>query len=244
MSEVTQGVKSGSILSHSIFGHTHRGNEQLATILGKGQFDNPKPIDLIFNLIKLAENSREITVLDFFAGSGTTGQAVMMLNKDDGGNRKFILCTNNENGIAEEVCYPRIQNVIKGYSNVEGIPANVRYFKTSFVSKSKISDDTKSDLVHKSTEMICVKENTFNKIKDTENYKLYKNNEIVIGIVFNLEAIESFKEELNTQDKEAHVYVFSLTSDTYTQDFEDLSVAYELCPIPESILEVYRKLFK
>ena len=60
--------------------------------------------------------------LDFFAGSGTTGHAVLALNKEDGGNRRFILCTNNENnngngsgGIAESVCYPRIQKVIEGY---------------------------------------------------------------------------------------------------------------------------------
>lgn len=58
-------------------------------------FSNPKNTGLIKLLISLVDN-RESTVLDFFAGSGTTGQAVMELNKEDGGSRKFILCTNNE----------------------------------------------------------------------------------------------------------------------------------------------------
>jgi len=51
LSEVSQGLKCGSLLSYSIFGHTHKANEELANILGKGMFDNPKPSDLILNLI-------------------------------------------------------------------------------------------------------------------------------------------------------------------------------------------------
>ena len=80
-------------------------------------------------------------ILDFFAGSGTTAHAVLELNKEDGGNRRFILCTNNENGICENVTYPRIKTVITGirpdgseYSN--GIPANLKYYRTGFVPKS------------------------------------------------------------------------------------------------------------
>ena len=59
------------------------------------EFDNPKPVSLIKELINLV-NKKNALVLDFFAGSGTTGQAVLELNQEDGGNRNFILCTNNE----------------------------------------------------------------------------------------------------------------------------------------------------
>ena len=103
-------------------------------------FNNPKPPALIKDFIKISSDSKSI-VLDFFAGSGTTGQAVLELNKDDGGNRKFILCTNNENNICEEITYQRLKTVITGkradgskYS--DGLPANLKYFKTDFVSKS------------------------------------------------------------------------------------------------------------
>ena len=67
-----------------------------------GTFDNPKNLDMIKYLIGLIPN-RNATILDFFAGSGTTGQAVLELNKQDGGHRKFILCTSNQNGICENI---------------------------------------------------------------------------------------------------------------------------------------------
>ena len=107
----------------------------------KPVFSNPKNVSYIKLLISLLEN-KNIIVLDFFAGSGTTAQAVLELNKEDGGHRKFILCTNNENNICEDITYQRIKTVITGkrqdgsiYS--EGIPANLKYYHTDFVSKSE-----------------------------------------------------------------------------------------------------------
>lgn len=111
-----------------------------------------KPVGLIKYLISLTRLSNEITILDFFAGSGTTAQAVLELNKEDGGNRKFILCTNNENNICEEVTYERIKRVIHGYADVEGIPANLKYFKTDFISKD--ADDVSAELLSHIKEMV------------------------------------------------------------------------------------------
>jgi len=65
--------------------------------------------------IEAANNSKNAIILDFFAGSGTTAHAVMEMNKQDGGNRQCIVCTNNENNICEEITYPRIKKVINGY---------------------------------------------------------------------------------------------------------------------------------
>ncbi|WP_051476289.1 site-specific DNA-methyltransferase [Heyndrickxia ginsengihumi] len=90
------------------------GTTEINQVVGKKKFNNPKPLRLIKHLIQLINNKNAI-VLDFFAGSGTTGQAVLELNQFDGGDRKFILCTNNENNICESVTYPRVENVIKGY---------------------------------------------------------------------------------------------------------------------------------
>ncbi len=59
-------------------------------------------------------NNKEATILDFFAGSGTTAQAVMELNAEDNGNRRCILVTNNENNIAKDITYERLYRVIKG----------------------------------------------------------------------------------------------------------------------------------
>lgn len=83
-------------------------------------FRNPKPINLIKSLVKMVNLSPNAIILDFFAGSGTTGQAVLELNKEDGGQRSFILCTNNEKtemnptGIAYDVTSKRLKRVMTG----------------------------------------------------------------------------------------------------------------------------------
>lgn len=96
-------------------------------------FSYPKRVDFIKYLLSIFHKDNAI-VLDFFAGSGTTGHAVLELNKEDGGNRQFILCTNNENNICEEVTYQRLNKVINGYTtskgkDIEGVPANLKYYK-------------------------------------------------------------------------------------------------------------------
>jgi adenine-specific DNA-methyltransferase len=96
-------------------------NELLEIFEEKDIFRNPKPTLLIKNLIKSCQNESAI-ILDFFAGSGTTGQAVLELNKEDedGGQRQFILVTNNEktdttpNGIAVDVTSKRLKRVMTG----------------------------------------------------------------------------------------------------------------------------------
>lgn len=94
------------------------GSAQLVEIMGKEMFDNPKPVQLIERCIGISD--KNATVLDFFAGSGTTGQAVLNLNKKDNGNRTFILCTLNEvtdktpNGIAYDVTSKRLKRVMTG----------------------------------------------------------------------------------------------------------------------------------
>lgn len=72
-------------------------------------------------------------------GSGTTGHAVTQLNKEDGGHRKYILCTNNENNICEEVTYQRLKNI------QEDLPHNLKYYKTEFIPKFSNEEDSISD---------------------------------------------------------------------------------------------------
>lgn len=97
-------------------------------------FDNPKQMTFMHRILSVFDKNS--TILDFFAGSGTTGHAVSQLNKEDGGNRKYILCTNNENKICEEVTYKRLANI------QEELPHNLKYFKTDFVVKEEFPDVT------------------------------------------------------------------------------------------------------
>ena len=96
----------------------------------KSVFAYPKSVELLRLLIdSITYNNKECIVLDFFAGSGTTGHAVMKLNAEDGGNRRFILCTNNENGICRDVTYERIRRVI----DKEDYAASLKYYKVDYV---------------------------------------------------------------------------------------------------------------
>lgn len=219
------------------------GSNLLASMIGVKKFDYPKSLHAVMDCLRVLTNKKNALILDFFAGSGTTGHAVMELNKEDGGNRHFILCTNNENGIAENVTYERIRKAVYGYNDAKGIPANVRYFKTTFVPKSDVSDDTRRALIQKSTEMLCVKESTFKKMYDNKRFKIYRSNNRVTGILFDLDALDEFKERLESIELPTNIYVFSLTSDNFSEDFADLEIKHHIRPIPEGILEVYRKIF-
>jgi adenine-specific DNA-methyltransferase len=90
LSEVKAGKTPGSVWKYDEVGHTHLANEQLASLLGKGVFDNPKPVGLVTRCLTLSASNDDI-ILDFFGGSGTTAQAVLELNAKDGGHRQFIL---------------------------------------------------------------------------------------------------------------------------------------------------------
>lgn len=78
-----------------------------------------KPVDFLKFVFSLGTLKKDAVILDFFAGSGSTGHAVMEMNSIDGGTRQAILCTNNEANIAREVTRPRLANVIKGYQQVK-----------------------------------------------------------------------------------------------------------------------------
>ena len=102
----------------------------------KDKFDYSKPVELIKRLIENHYNKNAV-ILDFFAGSGTTAQAVLELNKKDGGQREFILCTDNQNSICEQVTYSRIADIINGNDKYVAIPANLKYYRTDFVPRDE-----------------------------------------------------------------------------------------------------------
>lgn len=111
--------------------------------VGLDRFGFPKPTSLIRQLISLVDNAQ--VVLDCFAGSGTTGQAVMQLNAEDGGRRRFILCTNNENGICREITYERIRRVIE----TENYAASLRYFRVEHLPvENRLYDEYAFELLH------------------------------------------------------------------------------------------------
>ena len=214
---------------------------------GKKIFNNPKPDTLMVDILDYTlKNNPSAKILDFFAGSGTTGHAVLKLNKKDGGSRQFILCTNNENGIAENITYERIKRVVSGYGDIAGIPANVRYFKTEFVDKQKTNDQTRLAIVDRSADLIRVRENAFETVIDDEGLKVFRGAEHLTAIVFEPDKLVDYMkriEELGLS-KVVHLYVFSLSNYAYQDELPDTELEITACPIPESILEVYQRIFR
>ena len=214
---------------------------------GKKVLNNPKPVELIKDLLLLTTSKKSI-ILDFFAGSGTTAHATLKLNKEDLGERQIILCTNNENNICTEVCYPRVKKVIQGYKSskgkrVKGLGGNLKYYNTNFVG-SEPTHRNKKLLTDKSIEMLCLKENTFDEVISNKDFFIFKSKIRFTAILFNELKIEEFKKEIKKLKLPVSIYVFALEGDDFKEEFEGLKNDITLCSIPEAILKVYRRIYE
>ena len=276
-------------------------------ILGVSEkFNNPKPIELIIFLTDIANNKKDITVLDFFAGSGSTLHAIMKLNSDDNGKRKCILVTNNENNICEEVTYLRTQRVINGYKfkgkkkeklyskkitlnnfkkaedileeieivkdnssdnwdkykteivngeitlwgetnqgkEITGLKENnLRYFKSEFVSR-ETSLKNKKELTYLATELLCIKEDCYTETKIAiKDAKLFANKKVALLVLFDDHIIPDAIEFIKSYEgPKIKVYVFSIGSDPYTEDFTEVLNKIELCALPDAIYKAYQNV--
>ncbi len=231
-------------------GTAETGKQELNEIIGPDHgFDTVKPTPLLKTIFERFK--KDITVLDFFAGTGTTGQVVMEMNKD-GGKRQFILCTNDDGGICTDVCYPRISNVIKGYKTtskkdvVEGLNTSLKYFKTKFIKKTASKDDLKIRMTKECTEMLCLREGIFDEIKTTEDYRIFQKGNKVLAAYYSLDrkALSELKKELSKIEGEKILYCFTLDPlGLNKKDFngwKDVTVE----PIPQKILDVYKQIYE
>ena len=227
--------------------------DEIKEIFNSDIFDTPKPRKMIKEIFRAASHKKSL-ILDFFAGSGTTGHAILDLNKQDGGKRKFILCTNNDGNIATQVCYPRVKKVIYGYQKndneefIEGLGGNLKYFKTDFVVNSKNKTQTKINLAKQCSEMLCLKTGIFN-LLDEENpcFKIFDNNSHnqFLCVYFDLfgENIQQFINKIKTLNGEKFVFMFSLDENVDKSLFEKIE-DIKIEPIPQKILGVYKKIAK
>jgi adenine-specific DNA-methyltransferase len=233
--------------------NTDATNELKTLFNGVSPMDYPKPTKLIKYLTEsITWENKDSIILDFFAGSGTTGQAVLELNKQDGGNRKFILCTNNENNICEEVTIPRLEKVIKGYNKngdgefIEGLNGNLQYFKTDLIPVDRIdniNDQQRNELTVKAGQMIAIKENTFEELEANEWYQIFENKDksrkTAIYFRENMDEFESLVRKIG--QTKTILYVFSYSRiDKKTFNYLGKNIILE--DIPEPILEIYKEI--
>jgi adenine-specific DNA-methyltransferase len=233
------------------YSSTAYGTNLLKDIFAELQiFSYPKSLYAVIDCLTVMTENNNALVLDFFAGSGTTGHAVLELNKRDGGNRRFVLSTNNENNICEEVTYERIKRVIKGYKNkkgekVEGLGGNLRYYKTDFVDIEKLHhtpDQAKVKLTYQAGEMIGLRENTLNEIEKNDWWQIFEGQGKVSAIYFkeDKEKLQDLVEILEKNKKPAVLYIFSWGKNEYKSEYSSLNIRVE--DIPEPILEVYKEI--
>lgn len=239
-------------------GMTQDGTKDITNIFGEKAFGFPKPMSLIKYLLKISNpHYKSLSILDFFAGSGTTLHATMQLNAEDGGHRKCILVTNNENNICEEVTYERNKRVIQGYTTpkgeeVEGLhDNNLRYYRTNFLSRDK-SVKNMRQLVRLATDMLCIKNDVYTEAefcgkKINPNIARYfdngQGNRMLV--IYEERAIQLLVQLMaQTEDDgiKTMVYVFSPGADPYTDDFEDVAERVKLCALPSAIYEAYKRV--
>ena len=235
-------------------GVNEEGSNELSNIITQNIFSYPKPVSLIKYLLSLYYNydlkqhNNNFTVLDFFAGSGTTGQAVMELNKEDGGHRKFILCTNNENNICTSVTYPRLKTVISGirpdatkYS--EGLPNNLFYFKTDFVKDENNTEQARYSLVEKVDGLLCIAENIFEEVERNDyssHYKSKNKHLFIFNDYYSKEKFDEFKQRILKTIGSKIVYIYSSNNDVDPTLINDKDVIIK--PIPSKIYEIYKEI--
>lgn len=130
-----------------VSGTNQEGARVVAEIFGDRAFNYAKPLSLIKNLLSQATRPGDI-VLDFFAGSGTTGHAVLALNSEDGGARRFILCSSTEatakdpdKNLCRDVCAERLRRVIAGYGKQSGLGGGFAYLQLDKLDSADVPFD-------------------------------------------------------------------------------------------------------
>lgn len=211
--------KNGKIKKEKYFeiGTTESGTKELKEIFQKNvDFDYPKPSSLIKYLIYLYPK-KDACILDFYAGSGTTGHAVMKQNHEDDGNRKFILCTNNENNIAKEITYERIKRVIEK----DNYNASLKYFRVEYLPiEDKFYYEYADELLKYIRELVELE----NAINFNDNSK--------IAIILTEEELDNFTDDIENHQECKVIYLGHdvLLTSKQTKLFNDRKIKINVIP--------------
>lgn len=211
-------------------------------------FSNPKPVELIKRIMMLI-GKKNLTILDFFAGSGTTLHATMQLNAEDGGHRQCILVTNNENNICEEVTYERNKRVIEGYTTPKGEQVaglnhnNLRYYKLDFNPRKQSHQDNR-ELFYGLKDLLCIKENIYQEKQQFGSLSLegkeqmlryFAENGREMLMVYDTRVIPFIVNEIaqrGEQEQPLKIYIFADGAYPYTDDFASVVDKVSLVPMP------------
>lgn len=237
---------------------TQNGTELLKSIFGDSIFDYPKSLYAVRDCLRhILRKKKDALILDFFAGSGTTMHATMMLNQEDGGHRTCYLVTNNENNICEEVTYERNKRVIQGYTTpkgvqVEGLKGNtLRYFRTELLDRA-LTHQNKKALFASLVDTLRIKENCFTEQSTFGSVSLegkdrflryFAEGDRKLLVVFDSKIIPLLVKEIEAmplEDNSLKLYIFSDGSYPYTAEFEPVIDKIDLVAMPNAIISALK----
>ena len=220
-------------------------------------FSFSKPCELIIKLIQYVNKPSSSIILDFFAGSGTTLDAIMQLNAEDGGNRQCILVTNNENGICENVTYERNKRVINGYTTpkgeeVAGLKDNtLRYYRTELLPRERSPRNMRA-LMSAATDLLCIKEDLY---AEQAMFGKYKTHPKVMRyfadgakhmlVLYREEFATEIAEEIKTMNfgkERLKIFLFSPGRYAFDDEFFEVQDKVQLVALPAAIYDAYQKV--
>ena len=233
----------------TVFYRDRRGSsKRLKALLGADLFPFPKDEFILKEKIESFSTPDSI-VLDFFAGSGTTLHATMLLNTEDGGHRQCILVTNNENNICEEVTYERNKRVIEGYTTPKGEQVaglnhnNLRYYKLDFNPRKQSHQDNR-ELFYGLKDLLCIKENIYHEKQQFGSLSLegkeqmlryFAENGREMLMVYDTKVIPFIVSEIaqrGEQEQPLKIYIFADGAYPYADDFASVVDKVSLVPMP------------
>lgn len=198
------------------------------------KFDYTKRVGFIKYLVKMC--TKQDIVLDFFAGSGTTGHAVAELNAEDGGNRQYILCTNNENNIAEEITFERLKRISNPEEydlKIKPLPHNLTYKKISAISEENLYEDQLVELLK--LQEGCEIDNKYKSIES------YKSGDKIIVFVFCNTNRNELEEFLKKNQSAIILYEEDKQLDDHMQKLKEQYPETVIKFIPQKIIAELKK---
>lgn len=223
------------------------GINDLKAILGPNKFDNPKPVSLLRHLIEVSCDPEAI-ILDFFAGSGTTMQAVLETNASDGGNRQCILVTNNESDICSDVTRPRIEALMTGKwatGEHDPLPGSLRYFRTDFIARRKNLDTMRTDIAKHTVDLVAVKESTASRKKLSDGLSLLGGEGKSVAVLTEFfpdhSAARELAESATRKGDERVAYVFTWSDHGVEEETLAAWDGWQVAPLPAQLLSALRR---
>jgi DNA modification methylase len=211
-------------------------------------FDYPKPVGLIKYLIQMLDGGTS-TILDFFAGSGTTLHAVAELNALDGRSRRCILVTNNENEICREVTHPRIKAVLTGKwadgEKHDALPGSLSFYRTGFIGRGKSPDGLRRDIAKYTVDLIAIKEAAGRVVSRGDDLSLLrgaaKTVAVAAGLMVDHATLCAAAEKKVRPGDRRVAYVFTWSDQGVEEEVAALWPGWDVQPLPAEMLAALRK---